>query len=72
MVIKNEHFPGTDLLLLGVDGGGTRCRARLPTSSGKCHLVRPAGDALEGALRLAGAAAGRASGHACFPRLERG
>jgi hypothetical protein len=72
MVIKNEHFPGTDLLLLGVDGGGTRCRARLPTSSGKCHLVPPAGDALAGALRLAGAAAGRASGHACFPRLERG
>jgi glucosamine kinase len=38
----------------------------------KCHLVQPAGDALEGALRLAGAAAGRSSGKARFPRLERG
>jgi glucosamine kinase len=38
----------------------------------KCHLVPPAGDALAGALRLAGAAAGGSSGHARFPRLERG
>jgi hypothetical protein len=72
MVIKNEDFPATDLLLLGVDGGGTRCRARLSTSSGKCHLVPPAGDALAGALRPAGAAAGRSSGNVRFPRVELG
>jgi glucosamine kinase len=45
MVIKNEHFPGTGLLLLGVDGGGTRCRARLSTSSGKTLAQAVAGPA---------------------------
>src|SRR5260370_7642280 len=34
MVIENEVFPGTGLLLVGGDGGGTRCRARLSTLSG--------------------------------------
>jgi glucosamine kinase len=45
MVIKNEDFPATDLLLLGVDGGGTRCRARLSTSSGKTLAEAVAGPA---------------------------
>jgi glucosamine kinase len=107
MVIKNEVFPGTDLLLLGVDGGGTRWRARLATLGGTTLAdagagpanIRPGLDkslaavfeasaqcltqagltprasrriALDGALRLAGAAAGRSSGHARFPGLERG
>jgi glucosamine kinase len=45
MVIENEVFPGTDLLLLGVDGGGTRCRARLATTGGTTLAEAVAGPA---------------------------
>ncbi len=45
MVIENELFPGTGLLLLGVDGGGTRCRARLSTLSGTTLAEAVAGPA---------------------------
>jgi glucosamine kinase len=45
MVVENEIFSGTDLLLLGVDGGGTRCRARLSTLSGTTLAEAVAGPA---------------------------
>src|SRR5260370_21479950 len=45
MVIENEVFPGTGLLLVGGDGGGTRCCARLSTLSGTTLAEAVAGPA---------------------------
>jgi glucosamine kinase len=63
MRIGNKALTRSELLLLGVDGGGTCCRARLASAQGAKLAEVVAGPAnirlgLDGALRLAGAAAG--------------